>query len=93
MKMVCIELKPNLLSCIETLSKREYERILNLLLKEGSGDEELGKKFEVLRLFLESTDFGHLRGQYERYLTEGKEVTFLIYPKEGKAGYQLIVEG
>lgn len=91
--MVCIELKPNLSSCIETLSKREYERILNLLLKEGSVDERLGERLEVLRLFLESTDFGRLRSQYERYLSEGKEVTFLIYPEEGKAGYQMIVEG
>jgi len=91
--MVCIELKPNLSSCIETLSKKEYERTLNLLLKEGSVDEELGKRLEVLRLFLESTDFGHLRGQYEGHLTEGKKVTFLIYPEEGKTGYQLIVEG
>jgi hypothetical protein len=90
--MVCIELKPNLSSCIETLSKREYERTLNLLLKEGSVNEELGERLEVLRLFLESTDFSHLRSQYERYLMEGKEVTFLIYPEQGKAGYQMIVE-
>ena len=89
--MVCIELKPDLSSCIETLSKKEYERTLSLLLKEGHANEELGERLEILRLFLESTDFGHLRGQYERYLREGKEVTFLIYPEEGKAGYQLIV--
>jgi hypothetical protein len=91
--MVCIELKPNLSSCIETLSKKEYEKTLNLLLKEGCVDEELGERLEVLRLFLESTNFGHLRSQYEKYLTEGKKVTFLIYPKEGKAVYQMIVNG
>ncbi|MBS3918318.1 MAG: hypothetical protein KG012_05475 [Deltaproteobacteria bacterium] len=90
--MVPIELKPNLSSCIETLSKREYERTLNLLLKEGSVDKRLGERLEVLRLFLESTDFGHLRSQYEGYLTEGKKVTFLIYPEEGKARYKLVVE-
>jgi hypothetical protein len=92
MKMVCIELKPNLSSCIETLSKREYERTLNLLLKEGRVDEKLGERLEVLRLFLESADFGHLRGQYEGYLTEGKEVTFLIYPEGERVNYRLIVE-
>ena len=92
MKMIPIELKPNLSNCIETLSKKEYERTLNLLLKKGSVDEELGERLEVLRLFLESTDFGHLRNQYEGYLTEGKKVTFLIYPEEGKASYKLIVE-
>ena len=91
--MVPIELKPNLSSCIETLSKREYERTLNLLLKKGPIDEGLGERLEVLRLFLESTDFGHLRSQYEGYLTEGKRVTFLIYPEEGKVSYKLIVDG
>jgi hypothetical protein len=93
MEMGPIELKPNLSNCIETLSKREYERTLNLLLKKRPMDEELGERLEVLRLFLESTDFGHLRSQYEGYLAEGKEVTFLIYPEEGKTKYQLIVEG
>jgi len=92
MKMFPIELKPNLSSCIETLSKKEYERTLSLLIKEGCADEELGKRLEVLRLFLESTDFGYLRSQYEGYLTGGKKVIFLIYPKEGKVSYQLIVE-
>jgi hypothetical protein len=91
--MVLIELKPNLSHCIETLSKKEYERTLNLLLKKGSLDEELGERLEVLRLFLESTDFGYLRSQYERYLIEGKEVKFLIYPEEGKVSYKMVVEG
>lgn len=92
MKMVCVELKPSLSSCIETLSKKEYERTLNLLLKKGPVDEELGERLEVLRSFLESADFGHLRSQYEGYITEGKEVTFLIYPEEGKVSYKLIIE-
>jgi len=91
-KMVCIELKPSLSSCIETLSKKEYERTLNLLLKKGRVDEELGERLEALRLFLESSDFGYLRSQYEGYLTEGKKVTFLIYPEEGEANYKLVVE-
>ena len=93
MKMVCIDLKPNLSSCIETLSKKEYERTLNLLLKEKCIDEGLGERLEVLRLFLESADFGHLRSQYEGYLTEGKKVTFLIFPEEGRVSYKVIVEG
>jgi hypothetical protein len=91
MKIVPIELKPSLSSCIETLSKKEYERILNLLLNKGSVNEELGERLEVLRLFLESTDFSHLRSQYEGYLAEGKKVTFQIYSEEGKVSYKLIV--
>ena len=91
-KMVCLELKPSLSSCIETLSKKEYEQTLSLLLKEGHAEEELGERLEVLRLFLESVDFGHLRSQYEGYLMEGRQVTFLIYPEAGKVSYKLVVE-
>jgi hypothetical protein len=90
--MVYVELRPNLSNCIETLSKKEYEQTLNLLLKEGSVDEKLGERLEVLRLFLESADFGHLRSQYEGYLTEGRQVTFLIYSEEEKVSYKLVVE-
>ena len=93
MEMVHVELKPNLSSCIETLSKKEYERTLNLLLKNGPKNEELGERLELLRLFLESTNFGNLRSQYERFLVEGKRVIFLIYPELGKASYKMIVEG
>lgn len=92
MKMVCVELKPNLSHCIETLSKQEYDRTLSLILKEGAVDEALVERLEVLRLFLESTDFGHLRSEYEGYLMEGKQVTFVIYPENEKVNYKLIVE-
>lgn len=37
MRMVPIEMKPNLSSCIETLSKQEYERTLNLTQKGACG--------------------------------------------------------
>ncbi len=90
--MACIELRPNLSNCIEALSKQEYERTLNLLLKKEPVDEELGARLETLRLFLESTDFGRLRSQYERHLVEGKKVTFLIDLEEGKVSYKLTVE-
>lgn len=93
MIMVSVKIKPTFSSCIETLSKIEYERTLNLLLKKEPLDEELGEKLEMLRIFLESTDFGHLRSQYEVYLDEGKEVTFLIFMEEGKVGYKMIVNG
>ncbi len=90
--MVFIEINPTLSSCIETLSKKEYEKTLNLLLKKGADDEELGERLEVLRLFLESTDFAQLRSQYEEYLMEGRKVTFLIYPEEEKVSYKIIIK-
>ena len=90
--MVCIELRPDLSNCIETLSKKEYERILSLLLGQEVMDEGLLKKIEVLRLFLESTNFSHLRSQYEKHLTQGRKVLFRIYPEQGAVSYKLIVE-
>ncbi len=90
--MVCIELKPDLSNCIEMLSKQEYERTLSLLLKNRAVGEELGERLETLRLFLESTDFGQLRSQYERHLVEGRKVTFLIHLEERKVSDNLTVE-
>ena len=90
--MVCVELKPSLSSCIETLSKKEYEQTLSLLLKEGHAEKELGERLEALRLFLESADFGYLRSQYEGYLTEGRKIKFMIYSEEGEMSYEWIVE-
>jgi hypothetical protein len=92
MKIVTIELQPDLSHCIETLSKIEYERTLNLLLKKTPIDEELGERLETLRLFLESTDFAYLRGKYEEYLIKGKKVKFIIYNTDGKVDYKIIIE-
>jgi len=84
MKIAPIELKPSLSSCIEALSKKEYERTLDLLLKGGSVNEELGEKLGVLRLFLESTDFSELRKHYEDILRRGKRSPSSFIPKRGK---------
>ena len=90
-KKVFIEVEPSLSSCIETLAKKEYKQTLNHILKTRTKDEELLERLEVLRLFLESTDFGILRSQYEKYLEEGKKVKFRIYSTKGKAHYKLVV--
>jgi hypothetical protein len=65
-KKVFIELEPNLSNCIETLAKKEYEKVLTTILRTGAEDEELSGRAEVLRLFLESTDFGVLRISMKR---------------------------
>jgi len=88
---IFIELEPNLSSCIETLAQREYKQALNTLLKTGTDDAELSEKLEMLRRFLESTDFGALRTRYEKYLEEGKQVKFMIYSRKGKVNYKLTV--
>jgi hypothetical protein len=90
-KEVFIVLEPNLSSCIETLAKREYKKALSTTLKAGTENEELSERMEVLRLFLESTDFSALRSRYEKHLEEGKKVKFRIYPAKGKVHYKLTV--
>lgn len=89
--VVYIELEPNLSNCIETLVKKEYRQTLNRILKEKVEDEQLFERLEVLRLFLESTDFSYLRSQYEKYLTEGKRIRFKIHSRDEKVSYELIV--
>jgi hypothetical protein len=91
-KKVFVELEPNLSHCIETLAKREYKQTLSNILKIRTEDEELSEKLEILRLFLESTDFGALRSQYEKYLEEGKKVKFRIYSTQGKVSYKLLIQ-
>jgi hypothetical protein len=82
---VLIELEPNLSSCIETLAKREYEKALSTILKAGTEDEELSERLEVLRLFLESTDFSALRSRYEKYLERQKRLIQDLLRKEVKS--------
>jgi hypothetical protein len=90
-KEVFIVLEPNLSSCIETLAKREYKKALSTILKAGTEDEELSGRLEILRLFLESTDFSALRTRYEKYLEEGKKVKFRISSAKGKVNYKLTI--
>ena len=86
-----IELEPELNCCIETSAKREYERGLREVLN-GKESPELTERMEVLRAFLEDADFKKLRGEYEPYLTQGKEVRFIIYLEKGEPKYNFEVK-
>lgn len=92
--MMEIKLEPNLSHCIETVAKREYERVLNLLLKAKEEDAQLAEELELLRLFLELADFGQLRSQCDKYLLAGKRVwvriTSISFPP--KYGAELVEE-
>jgi len=76
--MTEITLQPDLSACIQTLARKRHERILRELLTPGVQDSELEKMAEMLRMFLESTDFHKLRREYEPYLVKGKKVTFTL---------------
>ncbi|GAG27595.1 unnamed protein product [marine sediment metagenome] len=77
--MLKIELIPDLTHCIETVAKREHAAVLKQLLTSGQGNKELQEKLEILRLFLETTDFKKLRSESEKQLMEGREVRFVVY--------------
>lgn len=76
--MTQIYLEPELSACIQTQAKREYDRILKDLLNSGESDKELEQRIELLRMFLENTDFNKLRSEYEPYLTKGSRVRFSL---------------
>ena len=84
-----IRLEPTPSSCIETVAKKEYERVLSLLLKAREEDPELAEELELLRLFLESADFGELRSRSDEFLLIGRKVEFKLRSAGGAPGYEI----
>ena len=73
---------------METKAKRQYKQILKELLNKGE-EGELAEKLEILRLFLESADFGKLRSESEKRLLEGRKVKFTLYLEKGQPKYEM----
>jgi hypothetical protein len=88
--MIEITLKPTLSQCIHSIAKTEYEHVLHTLLKKEEKSNHLEKKLELLRLFLESTDFGELRSQHENALCNGKKVIFKLRLINGCVEYEQV---
>ncbi|MFZ7110063.1 MAG: hypothetical protein ACOWYE_00130 [Desulfatiglandales bacterium] len=84
-----LRLEPDTVHCIESVTKKRYNRVLNTLLKGGQEDEQLLEELELLRLFLETGDFRKLRGISEEFLRSGKRVEFILRPALGSTGYEL----
>ena len=89
--MLQIELVPDLNHCIETVARQKYAEVVRQLLSSGAGDEKLCERAELLRSFLETTDFKKLRAESERYLVEGRRVKFVVYFEAGAAMYEMRV--
>lgn len=87
-----IEFEPNLSHCIQTLAKREYDQIMSSLLSSGTNNPELGEKLEMLKTFLESTDFNTLRSEYEPHLVEGRKVNFHVYTEADNIKYRMEIK-
>jgi len=86
-----IELFPNLSHCVETTAREEFWNSVNQYMESGQDDKKLEERIELLKAFLESTDFKQLRSQSERYLLEGRHVKFVISWKEGKPSHKMVV--
>jgi hypothetical protein len=84
-----IRLEPSITCCIEKTAKREYERILSLLLKVEKADTNLEEEFELLRVFLESADFGKLRSHSEDVLNKGGRVEFILRSVDSVTPYEI----
>ena len=86
--MSAIELEPSLTCCIETEAKRAYREALRKLLAAEGDYPQLTERVELLRLFLESTDFRQLRTEYEKHLLAGKKVKVTICMERGEPRYR-----
>jgi len=86
-----IELFPSLSHCIETTAREEFWNSVNQRMKSGQEDKEIEEKIELLKAFLESTDFKKLRSQSERCFVLGKQVKFVISWKDDKLSYEMVV--
>jgi len=89
--MNSIELFPSLSHCIETTARDKFWNLVDQYMESGEDDKKLEEKIELLKVFLESTDFKKLRSQSERHLVDEKKVKFIISWKEGKPSYEMVV--
>jgi hypothetical protein len=89
-KMNQIELIPDLSHCIETVARKEYENLVRSYLQTGKFDDDFEDKVEILRTFLQSTDFSKLRQQSDEYLVKGQKIKFILYRERGKIKHKLV---
>ncbi len=90
--MVRIELIPTLEHCIETTARQEFSRSAAEYMKRGEEDGEFEERIELLKMFLEASDFKKLRSESEKHLTEGRTVKYILYKEKGKLKYEMRLE-
>jgi hypothetical protein len=83
-----VKLEPSLSHCVETVAKREYERVLSLILS-GKEEDSLADELELLRLFLETADFPRLRRRCEEALLAGRRVEVVLRSAKGSPPYNV----
>ena len=89
--MLRIELVPTLSHCVESAAREQYEGSVQEYLRAGKGSQELEKRIELLKAFLESMDFSELRRESEEHLMQDRDVRFVVYMESGKPQYEMKV--
>lgn len=89
--MARVELTPSLSHCIETVAKETYWNLANKYMEGEPEDKELARQIELLKAFLETMDFKELRSESEKYLIQGKTVKFMIFWRDDKPSYDMVV--
>jgi hypothetical protein len=64
--------------CIETTARREYQRLMDLILDEADSGPDLEKSLELLRIFLEQEDFPAIRSAYPE-LAGGTDIKVRLF--------------
>ena len=89
--MIEIELIPNLEHCVETIARKEYQRLMQEYLA-GKGSDDFEEKVDMLRTFLETADFRKLRQESEAELLKGRAVKFALRLVEGETSYNMLIQ-
>jgi translation initiation factor IF-3 len=84
-----IELVPDFDHCIETVAKKKYAELTQILLYCKADNDEIEEKLETLRLFLGTADFRKLRSESEKQLIEGESVRFSVWIKGRALKYEM----
>jgi len=90
--MDCIELFPTLEHCIETAAREEFWDSASRYMESGERDSELEQRIQLLKAFLESSDFRKLRSESERLLMTGKTVRFVIRWENDTPTHRILVD-
>ena len=77
--------------CLKCLAEQELSSCLRVLLTDEKGNEEVQQRFEMLLSFLKSPESKKLRGETEKYLSEGKDVRVRVYIEAGNMKYHIDV--
>ena len=85
-----IWIEPTADNCIESLSKKEYHRLMQELLAIEHEDKALEQNVQLLLTFIENADFSDLRAQCDQVCTLGKKALCCIESRNGSVTCRIV---